>query len=143
MSTGAIDKDIWQPFMAAYPALDFELAAAVYSEDLLHAGGPTRVAQDRASYLVDLRAFFDRARELGDAFAIEFRFTERIVGEGIASERGVFRIDIHLATGERHPSYGRFHVFERVENGAWRIVTDFDELGATAADFDAAEPIAG
>jgi ketosteroid isomerase-like protein len=138
-----IDADIWRPFMAAYPALDFEMAASVYSQELLHAGGPTRTAQDRAAYLIDLRAFFDKARELGDAFEIEFRFTERIVGDGIASERGVFRIGIRLAGGAERQSYGGFHVFERVENGAWRILTDFDEAGATADDFAAAEPISG
>ena len=63
------------------------------------------------------------------------------MGEGIASERGVFRIDIRFASGEESQSYGRFHVFERIENGAWRILTDFDEPGATPEDFEAAEAI--
>lgn len=141
MSTEAIDEDIWRPFMAAYPTLDADLAVSVYSEDLVHAGGPERTAQDRAAYVADLLAFFERARELGDSFAIEFRFTERIVGDGIASERGVFRIDIRLASGEERQSYGRFHVFERIEHGAWRILTDFDEPGATVEDFEAAAAI--
>ncbi len=141
MTTVQIDQDIWLPFMAAYPAYDADLVASTYSADLIHAGGPGATAKNLDGHMADMRAFFDYARSQGDAFAIEFRFTQRILGEGVASERGVFRIDVLLATGGERQSYGYFHVFERLEPDGWRILTDFDEPGATPEEFEAAEAI--
>lgn len=138
MTTDALDRDVWQPFTAAYPALDVALIADACSADLIHAGGPQRSATRRDEHLAEIAEFFDAARKHGDRLAIEFRFTERIIGDGIASERGVFRLDASLADGTRRTSFGRFHVIERVEHGRWRILTDYDEGGATEAEFDAA-----
>ncbi len=127
--------------MAAYPALDAEQALSTCSTDFLHAGGPTEVAQDRASYLADFRAFFDLVRGNGDRIDLEFRFTQRILGDGVASERGMFRMAVTPAAGAPRQRFGRFHVFLRVEDGRWRILTDYDEPGGSAEDFDAATPI--
>ena len=141
MTTVQIDQDIWLPFMAAYPAYDADLVASAYSSDLIHAGGPGETVTTLAQHLEEMRGFFDYARSQGDAFAIEFRFTQRILGDGVASERGVFRIDVRLASGEERQSYGYFHVFERLEPAGWRILSDFDEPGATLEEFEAATPI--
>lgn len=143
MTTAAIDRDIWMPFTAAYPALDADLAGSVYSPDLIRGGGPERTVTDLATHLGDFRVFFDFVRGQGDSLSIEFRFTERLIGEGVATERGVFRIDVRLSSGEHRQTYGRFHVFERVEHGVWRIVTDYDEPGASADEFETATPIGG
>lgn len=141
MTTDAIDRDVWAPFTAAYPAYDVDLIAGTCAADLIHAGGPDRSAKRRDEHLAELAEFFQTAKARGDRFEVEFRFTERIVGDGIASERGIFRIDAALADGTRHVSLGRFHVFERLEaDGRWRIVTDYDEGGATEAEFAAATP---
>ena len=140
-STAAIDRDVWIPFMAAYPALDAALAASTCSADYIHAGGPGAVAQDLAEYRADFQSFFDMVRGNGDRIDLEFRFTQRILGDGVASERGLFRMDVRPAEGEPRQRYGYFHVFLRVEDGRWRILTDYDEPGGSAEEFDAATPI--
>lgn len=140
MTTDAIDRDVWEPFTAAYPALDIDMIADACSADLIHAGGPARTVSTRDQHLAAFGDFFDRVRAAGDALAIEFRFTERLLGEGVASERGVFRIDVRLADGSTRQSFGHFHVVLRREEGRWRIVTDYDAPGATAEEFAAATP---
>ena len=142
-SVAAIDRDVWIPFMAAYPALDADLALSTCSTAYIHAGGPTALAKGREAYLTDFQSFFDTVRDNGDRIDLEFRFTQRILGEGVASERGLFRMDVQPADGERRQRFGYFHVFLRVEQGRWRILTDYDEPGGTADEFDAATPIAG
>lgn len=140
MTTADIDRDVWEPFTAAYPALDADLLASTYSPELVHAGGPGSTATRLDEHVGEIRAFFDHVRAAGDAFAIEFRFDERILGDGVASERGVFRIDVRLADGSTRQSHGYFHVILRVEQGRWRILTDYDRPGATAEEFAAATP---
>lgn len=84
-----------------------------------------------------MAAFFSFARERGDRFEIEFRFTSRLVGDHVASERGVFRITGALANGDERRTYGAFHVFTRLEQARWRIVADHDGPSEEAA-FEAA-----
>jgi ketosteroid isomerase-like protein len=141
-SPEAIDRDVWIPFMAAYPALDAELALSTCSTDYIHAGGPEATAQGRDSHLADFRSFFDMVRGNGDRIDLEFRFTQRILGDGVAHERGLFRMDVEPAEGEPRQRFGYFQVFLRVENGRWRILTDYDEPGGTAEAFEAATPLA-
>lgn len=135
MTTEALDRDIWIPFVSAYSVLDLELISGVYSASAIHAGGRDRTADPIADHLAAFRDFFDFARAQGDAFEIEFRFAERSVGDGVASEHGVFRIVARLASGEERLSFGRFHVFSRLEDERWRILTDYDEPGATEQEF--------
>ena len=147
-STAAIERDVWIPFMAAYPALDAELALSTCSTDYIHAGGPAATAQGRDSHLADFEAFFDMVRGNGDRIELAFRFTQRILGDEVASERGLFRMDVQPAAGEPRQRFGYFHVFLRVEpdrggTGRWRILTDFDEPGGTAEKFEAATPLGG
>lgn len=140
MTTEALDRDIWIPFVSAYPVLDLDLISSVYSASAIHAGGRDRSAVSIDEHLAAFRDFFDYARGQGDAFDIVFHFAERVIGDGVASEHGVFRITAKLASGEGRTSYGRFHVFSRLEDGRWRILTDYDSPGATEEEFDALRP---
>lgn len=139
MTTEALDRDIWIPFTSAYPILDLDLAASVYSPQAIHAGGREPAVHTLVQHLTGFREFFEFARGQGDRFQIVFRFRERLIGDGVASERGVFRIVARLASGEERVSYGHFHVISRLEDGRWRILTDWDEPGATEVEFEALE----
>ena len=138
VTTDQIDNDIWRPLIAAYPLLRAAAALSVYSRDLIH-GSAT--VQDYDAYAAEFATSFDVARSRGDRFAVDFRFTSRIVGDGVASERGVFRVDVQPAEGDLRTTFGYFQVFSRVEDGRWRILTDFDEPGASEAEFWAAVPL--
>ncbi len=135
-----LDRDVWRPFVAAYADLDIDALLDIYSDDLIRASEPTGTAQDRTAFAHDMAGFFSFAREQGDRFGIEFRFTERLVGDGVASERGVFRIIGSLANGEERRTFGAFHVFARIEQARWRIVADYDAPSDEAA-FESAVPI--
>jgi len=138
-----LDRDIWRPFREAYGALDAEAFLALYSADLIRAGGPTKAVYGYPEYATQTKQWFAGLRERGSTVDIEFRFAERIAAGGLASERGVFRLTAARSTGDQRTFYGRFHTFARKIEGHWRIAVDYDsdENGAvTEATFRAASP---
>lgn len=138
-----LDRDIWHEFVRSYAALDTEAFLGLHAPELIRAGGPGREMLDFPRYAADIREFFATVASRGDAVAIEFAFTERLAGGGLASDRGVYRLTITLAGGERRVQFGRFHVLARHGDGRWRIVADYDAPeGADETAFAAAEPLA-
>ncbi|GLZ34175.1 hypothetical protein Lesp02_63620 [Lentzea sp. NBRC 105346] len=133
-----LNDQIWHPFINAYSACDAEKFLALYSRDLIRAGGPAKQIIGYDQYAKEIEEWFGGVRERGSSIAIDFRFHERLIGDKIASERGVFKIDAKKATGESKTFYGRFHVFARKQDGRWLIVADHDtDEGATAETFEA------
>jgi ketosteroid isomerase-like protein len=137
---GELDRDLWQPFVRTYAALDADGFLALYGPELIRAGGPSGEVQDYAQFAAATRDFVSMVRERGDALGIEFAFTERLAAGELASERGVFRLTATLAGGEQRVRYGRFHTLaRRGEDGRWRFVADYDSPdGADPAEFAAA-----
>jgi len=136
-----LDQQIWQAYEHAYHARDTAAFLALYDPGVVRAGGPAKTASDHSALAADTAAWFAELADRGDDVAIAFRFTERIAGNGTASERGVYRLTATRADGERKVLHGRFHVFSRRVGGRWRIVADYDsdEGGTvTAEDYDAA-----
>lgn len=121
-----LNNDIWHPFRHAYRACDAPAFMSLYSRDMIRAGGPTKEILGYDEYAAGIEEWFTGVVERGSSIAIDFRFHERLVGDGIASERGVFRIDTKRKTGEARTFYGRFHVFSRKVSGRWLIVADHD-----------------
>jgi ketosteroid isomerase-like protein len=120
----ALNDDIWYPFPRTYLERDAQAHLALFAPELIRAGGKEVI--DFETYATQMRGFFATVAERGDAFTIDFRFTERLAAGGLACERGVFRITATLALGEGSVSYGRFHVFARQIDGRWRITADHD-----------------
>jgi ketosteroid isomerase-like protein len=129
------NNDIWHPFRASYAAGDATAFMALYTPDLIRAGGPGRTVEDFAEFAGGIRSFFEMVRERGDRPSIDFRFTERLASPVLASERGFFRITVDLAAGDQRVSYARFHTFHRKVDGRWRIAVDYDKPGADEAEF--------
>ena len=136
-----LNNDIWHTFPRAYGDADAFLA--LYSPDLIRAGGPTNKVQGYAEFAEITRQWFADLADRGSTVDIEFRFTERIADADLASERGVFRMTARRATGEEKVFHGRFHTFSRRIDGRWRIAVDYDsdENGTvTAETFELATP---
>jgi ketosteroid isomerase-like protein len=131
-----LNRDVWEPFRAAYRAYDTEGYLALQTADLIRAGGPRRLVQTYAEVAEETGPWFAGAAERGIALAIDFRFTERLAAGDAASERGVYRI----GAGET-VFHGRFHTFCRRSGGRWRIAVDYDSGDASAAEFEAATPL--
>jgi ketosteroid isomerase-like protein len=77
-------------------------------------------------YATQTRDWFAETRRLGIRLDIEFRMTQRLIGDDAASERGEFTIRSERPTGERREITGRFHTFSRRRADGWRIVADYD-----------------
>jgi ketosteroid isomerase-like protein len=114
----------------------------LHTQELIRAGGPAKTISGFDEYAAITRQWLTDLTARGDTVDIEFRFTEWIVTDDLASERGVYRLTARRASGEQKAMFGRFHTFSRKTNGRWRIAVDYDgdESGTVSAeDFAAAE----
>ena len=121
-----LNRDIWHPFRRSYGSRDATAFLALYTPDLIRAGGPAQQVHGFEEYAAQTGQWFADLTERGDGIGIEFRFLERIASGGLASERGVFRITATQAGGQQRTFYGRFHTFARKQDGRWRIAADYD-----------------
>ena len=108
-----LNRDIWHPFRGTYHARDLEGFLALYDPDLIRAGGPTKEVYGFDRLAADTTGWFAHVAERGDSLDIEFRFTERIAADELASEQGCYQITATLADGSNRVMYGRFHTFAR------------------------------
>ena len=137
-----LNRDLWHPFVAAYAALDADAFMALNRADVIHVDGAGKRVDGHDGYARQMREFFAMVAARGDRIGIEFRFHERIAAGDVASERGLFRMSVAVADGERRIRYGRFHTVARKADGRWRFAIDYDtDEGADAATFDAAAQV--
>ena len=87
-----MNTDIWRPYRRAYREGDAAAFLALHSPDLIRAGGPTKTIIGLPEYGTRTRQWFAELAERGDSVDIEFRFTERIADDALASERGIYRL---------------------------------------------------
>jgi ketosteroid isomerase-like protein len=133
-----LNRDIWRPFRAAYRAYDTEAYLALHTPDLIRVGGPRRAVQGYAEMAAEIAPWFADAAARSLPIAIAFRFTERLATGDLASERGIYRIEVGAEV-----FHGRFHTFSRRVDGRWRMAVDYDsDDNATidAATWSAATP---
>jgi ketosteroid isomerase-like protein len=134
-----LNRDIYLPFRAAYRSYDTEAYLALHTPDLIRVGGPQRVVQGYAEVAAETGPWFADAAARRLPISIDFRFTERLADGDLASERGIYRIEV----GDE-VFHGRFHTFSRKVDGRWRMAVDYDsDDNATidAATWAAAEPL--
>jgi ketosteroid isomerase-like protein len=139
-----LNGDVWHPLRAAYAAHDADAFLALHLPDLIRASGTNHTVSGLASYATSVRSWFAGLAARRDAAEITFRFTERLVQDDVASERGVFRIVVQPIGADRLVLYGRFHTLTRRSGAGWRIAADYDtdERGSVGpADFDAARGV--
>ena len=135
----AINRDIWTPFSQAYASADAEQCNRLHSPDFIRASGDGIF--DLNTYAQQNKTHFQRSKDKGTRISIRFAFTERLVERRFASERGIYHYRSDNGNGQVYEGYGKFHVVERLENGRWKILFDYDsdESGSIdKADFDLA-----
>lgn len=116
-----LNRDVWEPFRAAYRACDTDAYLDLHTPDLIRVGGPRRVVQGYAEMAAEVGPWFADAAAKGLRLGIDFRFTERLADRALASERGIYRIEV----GDE-VIHGRFHTFSRKAGGRWRMAVDYD-----------------
>ena len=118
-----INTQIWQPFTKAFETLDYELFSSIHSKALIRVSGNQKNIQFFDKYL---EGYKTRWKNSDRKQTISFRFFERIVGDQIVSERGVYRLTIGLGTERERHFYGQFHVLHKQIDGTWKIILDYD-----------------
>lgn len=134
-----LNRDIYQPFRAAYRSYDTEAYLALHTPDLIRVGGPARIVQGYPEMAAEVGPWFADAAARSLPISIDFRFTERLADGERASERGIYRIEI----GDE-VFHGRFHTFSRKAGGRWRMAVDYDSDDNATIDeatWAAAEPL--
>lgn len=138
----AINRDVWQPFVAAYAAGSAGQYMALHSSDFIRA--TIDETKDLTTYSADSQRHFEYNRQNNSRCEIAFSFFERATGASSASERGIYRYTAIAADGAQTHYYGKFHVIHRLENGRWKIAVDYDsdEDGTIGQDdFEAGLPM--
>ncbi len=129
-----LDRDLWRPFSAAYAARDADAYFALHTEDLVRVVSDLKTVQTPAQWRAATEAMFRQMTARREQVAIDFRFTERLVGADAASERGVYRFTITAPGGQVQRFYGRFHTVARRQQGRWKIALDYDSSERGAVD---------
>ena len=139
-----INRDVWLPFRRSFAALDLDGFIDFHAPDLVRVEVGARWIGGRDEYATRVKRGFDYATERGDSFAIDFRFTTRIVADSAAFERGVYCSSIIAPDGGEQLFFGRFNTVSRRTEVGWRLTLDQDDdEGGTvdAAAFEAGHAI--
>lgn len=136
----SLDRELWQPLMAAYDANELENYLAAFAPEALLANGNLPSLSPLTEHRPALeRRFLVRRNRVGQ-FRMEYRFTERAVYREWSSERGIMA-ETDPANGT---TYHEFHYFSRKVAGVWRITIAYTKrLPGEAAQAFAAAAAAG
>jgi hypothetical protein len=122
-----INRDIWLPFIEAYGNANVTLYKSLHSTDFIRATGSEKTLPSYDMYFKNTGNWFDNTKKEGTKLEIAFRFSERFANGIVASERGIYQLKSFDKTGKIFwTGYGKFHVFMRKINYAWKIVVDYD-----------------
>jgi len=121
-----LNRDIWEPFRAAYARMDADAYLALHSADLLRVEADEKWLGGLDDYAARVRPAFAQLAAKGAVMDIDFRFTERIAAGGNASERGVYRLAVTPPGEEPRLHFAEFRTVARKHEGTWRIVLDHD-----------------
>jgi hypothetical protein len=121
-----INRDIWLPFRSSYTTLDLAGFLGFQAPELVRVEAGTGWIGGLDDYGERVGEAFEQAAVRGDRLAIDFRFLERIAGDGVASERGMYRVTVTPADGPAQEFFGRFHTISRCTADGWRFILDYD-----------------
>lgn len=126
----AIDAQVWRPFTQAIMTQNANAFIALHSKDLVRAEISQKKVMGWDEYKKGMEAGWPRWKESLEKnktkYTFELRFTERLSNGATAYEVGYFKNESIQPGGEKHVSYGKFHVVLRKENGTWKILVDSD-----------------
>ncbi|MEC3907692.1 nuclear transport factor 2 family protein [Tamlana sp. 2201CG12-4] len=118
-----INIQVWSNFTKAFETLDYKLFSDLHSEGLIRIGGDYKTVRDKISYI---EGYEQRWKGKPIDQTISFRFLERIVKDGKASERGIYKLTQHPDSHNKKVYYGKFHVILKKEDSLWKILVDYD-----------------
>jgi uncharacterized protein (TIGR02246 family) len=116
---------------------DFEGYAKIYHPDaVLVVGGSG--SYPIATALAGWKQGFDDTREGNAEAGVEFRLTERLVGETTAHETGIFRYFLTPEEGEEQVALIHFEALLVKKDGRWLMLMEYQKGPATEEEWAAA-----
>ena len=134
----ALNRDVWEPFVRGVNTFDDAAYLGVRSRDFVMVQQGRPHFMDHDFYTEDSVKVMRELKESGTRLALEVRFEERMTDGEYSSERGLVRTTVTDAKNVSRTSHSRFHSIARLEDGHWRILTEY----RTAAGKDAATAFA-
>lgn len=134
----AIAKDVWEPFMASYHALDIDQFRSVHSSDLTRVSINMNRIEDNSNYFNNLGGFFQSLKTNGNQIDIKFSVRSTAVSGDKAYQTGYYCFSSRGSDKEafKPMAYGFFNVLLVKEDGAWKISVDADtHVSLTDAEF--------
>ncbi len=127
---------VWAKFYLAFETLDSEPMAEIHSKKLIRISGGKRIL-DYKSYITNYKATFQNSKHNNVTNTIALRFFERINNDSTASERGIYKLTRNKGQNNEKSYYVKFHVLFIKEEGAWKILMDYDSTeGDTIGETD-------
>lgn len=143
-----INEHVWKPFTQAIQTQDVEKFIQLHSADVIRVERDARQVMNYAQYKADLAKSWPGWKQSmtvdKTTYVFELRFFERASNGNEAFEVGYFKNELIKPNGEKHVSFGQFHVALRKENGVWKILVDSDSSNnrsITEEMFLSAKPI--
>ena len=132
-----INKQVWQPFIQYFNDYNSEGFLSVHSKDVVRSPRDSKKIFGWDEYLKNQKAGDQRSMGAGRKRTLDLHFTERISGNDLAMDIGVYKTTSMDGSGQPRDFYGRFHVVLRKENGVWKILVDTDSSeGGTIGEKD-------
>jgi hypothetical protein len=122
-----LNRDIWIPYSEAVRANDATKLLSLLSQDFIRVYPFNKRIVNLTQFSEGIRQSYQKDKtneeqKKDQAANIIFRFSERIITEDFASERGVYQEMNTTSHGETQSSYEKFHVLSRKEKGVWKMV---------------------
>lgn len=120
-----VNRDIWGPFVRGVGSFDDATWLGVRSKDfvMVQQGKPHFLGHD--FYVEDSTRVMRELKQAGTRLALEVRFDERMTDGRYGSERGLIRTTISESGKEARTIFSRFHAILRLEDGRWRVLTEY------------------
>jgi ketosteroid isomerase-like protein len=116
---------------------DFEAYARTFHGDAVLVNGMTGTSFPIAEALAGWKSGFEQTANGEMTASVEFRFSERYLGETTAHETGIFKYSSQTKYGEPRTVYIHFEALSVKKGGTWRTVMEYQKSMATVEDWDA------
>jgi ketosteroid isomerase-like protein len=121
-----INDQVWKPFIKTFNDRDTKGFMSLHSKDAARSPRDAKVIWNWQEYFENQQKGDEREKSKGSKRELELRFTERIIGNDLAIDVGIYKTTSIRPDGIARSFYGRFHVVLRKENGRWKILVDTD-----------------
>ncbi len=127
--TGAIIKDVWQPFMESYRGLDIKKFKSIHTINLTRVSIDMNKIETGVTYLNNIGGFFQRVKKMNRQVDIKFSIISSATGENKVYQTGYYCFSSKGSNSESFQprGYGFFNVILIKEDGIWRISMDADK----------------